>query len=644
MQRMIGIVWSTAIATVVYAGTPLGTAFTYQGQLKDGGSPANGTYDVRFALYDQLTGGTQQGPTVCADNVAVAEGLFTLELDFGAQFAGQERFLEIAVRTDTGLNCGNSTGFVTLDPRQALTGTPHALYALNAGTLDGLDSSAFLQSILAPLTLSGSNPSAHIISGENITTTNNSYGVQGLCTGASGVTYGVYGRSDSTAGRGVYGVATADTDITYGGYFESNSTQGTGVFGKVTAGTGTTYGGFFASNSTLGVGVYGSGDQNGGRFVSDGTNGRGVFGFTSAGTGNAYGGHFMSYSTDGRGVYGQATADTGTTYGGYFESESTSGRGVYGIATAGTGSTMGVFGESQSTLGIGLYGAATAETGFNYGVFAKSNSTNGRGIYAWANADSGATVAVYGDCDSPDGFGGYFIGPVGSKNYFARNVGIGTVTPDVNLHVEGGADASLSNGSGYVVLGDVSGSNLVIDNNEIIARNNGTGASLYINYEGGNVGILRNSASHPLHVGNGNANGNGAHLTAGGTWTNGSSRDSKQGFELIDKRAVLRKVVELPVTRWQYEGEAVDVHHIGPVAEDFRAAFEVGHDERYITTIDADGVALAAIQGLYGIVQEKNCEIDELKAKVESVDRLEARVAALEGLVSKLAAQNGGGR
>ena len=115
-------------------------------------------------------------------------------------------------------------------------------------------------------------------------------------------------------------------------------------------------------------------------------------------------------------------------------------------------------------------------------------------------------------------------------------------------------------------------------------------------------------------------------------------------MEPIDKQAVLRKVVELPVTRWQYKGEAADVHHIGPVAQDFRAAFEVGHDERYITTIDADGVALAAIQGLYGIVQERDCEIDELKAKVESVERLEAKVAALEALVSKLAAQNGGGR
>lgn len=727
MQRMIAFVWSIAIATSMYAGTPLGTAFTYQGRLKDGGSSANGTYDVRFALYDQLIDGTQQGPTVCADNVTVAEGLFTLELDFGVQFTGQERFLEIAVRTDTGSNCGNSTGFVTLDPRQTLTGTPHALYALNADTLDGLDSTAFLQSILAPLTLSGSNPSAHIISGENITTTNNSYGVQGLCTGGSGVTHGVYGRTDSTSGRGVYGeasagsgfahgvyglsnstsgygvygratagigstnggffqcdstsgsgvtaIATAGTGFTYGAYGGSDSVSGRGVVGKATARTGTTYGGYFESDSTDGYAVYGkataeTGYNNGvfggsgsplGRGVvglayadtgiaeavygqCNSTSGRGVFGWATAATGTNYGVYGQSSSASGSGVHGEATAGTGTTYGGHFVSNSTDGYGVYGETTAASGVTYGVFGESQSTGGIGVFGTAKASTGFNYGVFARSDSTNGRGIYAWANADSGNPVAVYGDCDSPEGFSCYFAGPVGSRNYFQRNVGIGTIAPNVALHVATGSDASLSSGSGYVVLGDVSGSNLVIDNNEIIARDNGAGAKLYLNHEGGNVGILRNSASHPLHVGNDNANGNGAHLTAGGTWTNGSSRDFKGGFEPIDKQAVLRKVVELPVTRWRYKGEAVNVHHIGPVAEDFRAAFEVGHDERYITTVDADGVALAAIQGLYGIVQEKNREIDELKAKVESVDRLEAKVAALEGLVSKLAAQNGSGR
>ena len=81
------------------------------------------------------------------------------------------------------------------------------------------------------------------------------------------------------------------------------------------------------------------------------------------------------------------------------------------------------------------------------------------------------------------------------------------------------------------------------------------------------------------------------------------------------------------------------------MGQDFHSAFGVGEEETRITTIDADGVALAAIQGLYQIVQEKDCRIEELEAKLSSVEELEAKVASLEALVVKLASQqNGGGR
>ena len=73
------------------------------------------------------------------------------------------------------------------------------------------------------------------------------------------------------------------------------------------------------------------------------------------------------------------------------------------------------------------------------------------------------------------------------------------------------------------------------------------------------------------------------------------------------------------------------------------AAFGLGDSDKSIATIDADGVALAAIQGLYEVVQEKDCRIEELEAKAASVEQLEAKVAALEALVNKLAAQQNGG-
>jgi hypothetical protein len=99
-----------------------GTTFSFQGKLNDGGNPANGTYDFEFKLFDLAIGGTQQGPTAPLEDVQVTNGTFTVQLDFGANFAGANRFLEIMVRP------GASTGaFSTLVPRRQVTSTPYAL-------------------------------------------------------------------------------------------------------------------------------------------------------------------------------------------------------------------------------------------------------------------------------------------------------------------------------------------------------------------------------------------------------------------------------------------------------------------------------------------------------------------------------------
>lgn len=105
-----------------------GTAFTYQGRLNDGMNLAAGNYDLRFAVYDALTAGGQQGVSVTNAAVGVTNGLFTVTLDFGSQFPGTARWLEIAVRTN------GATAFTTLAPRQELMPTP---YAITAGNLTG---------------------------------------------------------------------------------------------------------------------------------------------------------------------------------------------------------------------------------------------------------------------------------------------------------------------------------------------------------------------------------------------------------------------------------------------------------------------------------------------------------------------------
>ena len=82
----------------------IGTVFTYQGVLTDNGRPANGVFDLQFKLYDAASGGQQLGSTVTLDDQTIANGIFLAQLDFGAAFTGDPRFLEISARP------GGSTG------------------------------------------------------------------------------------------------------------------------------------------------------------------------------------------------------------------------------------------------------------------------------------------------------------------------------------------------------------------------------------------------------------------------------------------------------------------------------------------------------------------------------------------------------
>ena len=122
----------------------------------------------------------------------------------------------------------------------------------------------------------------------------------------------------------------------------------------------------------------------------------------------------------------------------------------------------------------------------------------------------------------------------------------------------------------------------------------------------------------------------GVLLAAGaGSWSAVSDRDSKENVEPVDERAVLERLVSMPLSTRNYKAQDDSVRHMGPMAQDFRAAFGLGVSDKLIDTIDPDGVALAAIQGLHALVQknemllaERDAEIDELRERLE---RLEAR-------------------
>jgi outer membrane murein-binding lipoprotein Lpp len=123
----------------------------------------------------------------------------------------------------------------------------------------------------------------------------------------------------------------------------------------------------------------------------------------------------------------------------------------------------------------------------------------------------------------------------------------------------------------------------------------------------------------------------GATLAAGsGSWTSMSDRNAKENFAPLDPQSVLAKVAALPLSTWNYKAQNPAIRHLGPMAQDFKAAFGLGETDTGITGVDADGVALAAIQGL-------NQKLDETRAdnaalRTDNAD-LRARLEKLERLL-----------
>ena len=128
----------------------------------------------------------------------------------------------------------------------------------------------------------------------------------------------------------------------------------------------------------------------------------------------------------------------------------------------------------------------------------------------------------------------------------------------------------------------------------------------------------------------------GVKLEAGGTgWVgfNTSNKALKYGIRSVDGKDILYRLAQMPISRWSYQSEEPKIEHLGPMAQDFYDAFGLGEDNKHISTVDADGVAMAAIQGLHEIVQEKEGRIFKLEQR--NAD-LEERLEALEALVVKL--------
>jgi hypothetical protein len=99
-----------------------------------------------------------------------------------------------------------------------------------------------------------------------------------------------------------------------------------------------------------------------------------------------------------------------------------------------------------------------------------------------------------------------------------------------------------------------------------------------------------------------------------------SDRDAKTAAVPVDGREILDRLASLSVSRWTYTADPSAAPHLGPMAQDFRMAFGLGSDERFIHAVDASGVALASIQGLHQLVREQRERIAELEARLARLE------------------------
>lgn len=241
-------------------------------------------------------------------------------------------------------------------------------------------------------------------------------------------------------------------------------------------------------------------------------------------------------------------------------------------------------------------------------------------------------------------------------------VGIWEIDPEVPLHVgshDGQSAGLMVENTSVPPAGDVSMFRLVNPGTNILRFVLSAGGNLWTFDNDPNLNSASGVYSGQFRVakvgtglvefsvdgfGNGRFRSNSYALTH----VNTSSRALKTGFQPVDHQQVLEQLAEIPIMRWEYRSQE-GTPHVGPVAEDFKVAFGLG-DGEHIATVDADGIALAAIQGLHQIVGEQKREVEEQKKEIEALKQVnetlrnesEAQLALLAARLEALETAAGG--
>ena len=280
--------------------------------------------------------------------------------------------------------------------------------------------------------------------------------------------------------------------------------------------------------------------------------------------------------------------------------------------------------ENDNALGSGAPSGNGENTAVGYQALkantigAANTATGYKALYSSTNGLQNVAVGDYALVFSQGDQGNVAVG-----NNSLGNLGVvtGLITPGGGYNTAVGflALGQLVGGTGNIAIGQEAGYNNYSGDNNIYIGNQGQNTD---------ADIIRigTQGTHTATYLAGTVYANGVALT--------SDRNAKENFEPVDNQAVLAKVAALPLTQWNYKTDKTGVQHIGPMAQDFQAAFGLdGADDKHISVVDEGGVALAAIQGLNEKLNDRDAEIQNLKQQDES---LEKRLDSLEQVVKSL--------
>ena len=386
---------------------------------------------------------------------------------------------------------------------------------------------------------------------------------------SNGTTYGTIGGGYAN-GVGTNAATVGGGFLNLASGFESTVAGGEG---NVASGTASFVGGGVTNLASGFESTVGGGEQNG-----------------ASGTNSLVGGGYLN----------GATSIAATIAGGYANLAS----GV--VSFVGGGTTNTATGFESAVVGGELNAATSTNTIVGGGY--KNGATNGfSAVFGGSQnlAGGAASAVVGGDQNAAYGTISFVGGGYGNiASGYAATVPGGYANGAIgDYSFAAGANAAATNYGSFVWS----------DASSATAFNSTSNNQFSVKASGG-VRIFSNSGATT-----------GVQLTAGnGTWSSASDRNLKENFKPLNPRQVLERVAQLPVSEWNYKAQARTVRHVGPMAQDFSAAFGLGDSDRHISTTDADGIALAAIKGLYGLVKERE---DRIKA-------LERRLADLENRLS----------